>query len=74
MIIVTCPHCDEKIIIDKLNCLIFCHGVMKKTGKQINPHSDEKSCIKLLKKRLIYGCGKKFKIEKNGKDYITKKE
>lgn len=72
MIIVTCPHCGEKVMIEKINCSKFCHGVMKKTGKQINAHSDEKTCIRLLKKKMIYGCGKGFEIEKIGDNYIAK--
>jgi len=61
-IIVVCPHCQEPLLIEKINCGIFRHGVMKTTGKHINPHSSKKTCTKLLKQDLIYGCGKPFQI------------
>jgi len=28
---VICPHCNEPILIEKLNCCIFRHGIMKDT-------------------------------------------
>ena len=44
--IITCPNCNEFIIVEKLNCGIFRHGILKETGKQIDPHlSKEQSCI-----------------------------
>jgi hypothetical protein len=63
--IITCPHCDETVIIEKLNCGIFIHGVIKKTGKQIPPHLSKTKCMKLIDKNLIYGCGKQFHIVNN---------
>ena len=35
--IVVCPHCKESILIEKLNCGIFRHGVSKATGQQMAP-------------------------------------
>jgi hypothetical protein len=74
--ILCCPHCKDFIIIEKINCGIFRHGVFK-NGKQIDPHAPETSCNMYINKNLIYGCGKPFKIiEKDGKydieicDYI----
>lgn len=64
--ILKCPHCEEYIIIEKLNCGIFRHGVIKTNGKQINPHESKQMCDDLFKKKLIYGCGKPFKIIQNG--------
>jgi len=60
--IVICPHCKDPIIIKKINCGIFRHGVLKRTQKQMNPHTDESVCEQLIKDDLIYGCGKPFKI------------
>ncbi len=60
--IISCPNCNEYIIIEKLNCGIFRHGIMKKNGKWINQHSTKKYIDKLMKKNLIYGCGKPFQI------------
>ena len=45
-----------------LNCGIFVHGVMKKTGKQVPPHLSNKKCNILIKNDLIYGCGNRFSI------------
>lgn len=61
-VIVVCPHCKEQLLIEKINCGIFRHGVIKKTGKHINPHASKKTCDKLVKKDLIYGCAKPFQI------------
>jgi hypothetical protein len=60
--IVKCPHCEDDIIIEKLNCRIFRHGIFKKNGKQIPPHSKKEICDLLVEKDLIYGCGKPFKV------------
>lgn len=63
--IFTCPHCEMIITVDKLKCGIFRHGIMKKNGKSINPHTSQIDCEKLLRKNLIYGCGKPFQIIEN---------
>ena len=60
--VIVCPHCSYPIIIEKLNCGIFRHGVVKKTGKQIDPHSTKEVCDDLKSHDLIYGCGKPFQI------------
>ena len=60
--IVKCPHCEDDIIIEKLNCKIFRHGIFKKNGNQIPPHSKKEICDSLVDKELIYGCGKPFKV------------
>lgn len=64
-IIIKCPHCNEHVIIEKLNCCIFRHGIIIKSGKQIDPHLPKEQCERLIRKKLIYGCGKPFKIIKN---------
>ena len=71
-LIVECPHCNCNIVIEKLNCHIFRHGVMKDTGKQIDPHATKKICDELFEKKLIFGCGKPFKIvKKDDEDSYT---
>ena len=60
--IVVCPHCNQLIIIEKINCAIFRHGIFKKNGNQIDPHSSKELCEYYIKKNIIYGCGKPFKI------------
>jgi hypothetical protein len=67
---ISCPHCQEFIIIDKLNCGIFRHGVLKKSGKQINPHSSKSECNNYIKKKMIIGCGKPFKVYEDSEGQI----
>jgi len=67
-LVIPCPHCYEKMIIyvKELNCHIFRHGVLKKNKQQINPHLNKQVCDFLFLKKLIYGCGKPFRIVKTG--------
>lgn len=60
--ILKCPHCDQPIIIEKINCAIFRHGTLKSNLKQIDPHSVKELCDYYVTNNLIYGCGKPFKI------------
>lgn len=75
--IITCPHCSNYIIIQKMNCGIFRHGVFIDSGKQIDPHANKQLCDDYITKKKIYGCGKPYQIiEEEGKykaiicDYI----
>ena len=61
-IIVTCPHCNDPILIEQLNCKIFRHGILKSNNTQINPHASKKDCDDYINNGLIYGCGNPFKI------------
>ena len=79
-LIVKCPHCEEFVLIEKLNCGIFRHGIIINTGKQINSHESKEICEDLKNKNLIYGCGKPFKIivedkkdkkDKDEKNYLV---
>jgi hypothetical protein len=63
-LIVECPHCKEPVIIEKLNCHIFRHGIIKQTGQQMDPHAPKNVCDDFFQKGLIFGCGKPFKIIK----------
>ena len=60
--IIKCPHCEEYIIIEQINCGIFRHGTLKTNGKQIEPHACKELCEHYVKYELIYGCGKPFRI------------
>lgn len=60
--ILVCPHCNQLIIIEKINCAIFRHGIFKESGKQIDPHSSKDICEYYIRGNLIYGCGKPFRI------------
>jgi hypothetical protein len=60
--ILICPHCKDFIIIRKINCGIFRHGVLKKNCKQIDPHSPKDMCDYYIRENKIYGCGKPFRI------------
>ncbi len=63
--VLMCPHCNNFIIIKKINCGIFRHGILKKNSKQIDPHAPKEMCEYYIKNNLIYGCGKPFKIINN---------
>lgn len=60
--ILYCPHCKDIIIIEKINCAIFRHGVLKNNNQQIDPHASKELCDYYIRENLIYGCGKPFKI------------
>jgi hypothetical protein len=70
-IIVICPHCNDNDLIEKLNCKIFRHGILKTTNIQMDPHSSKELCDNLIKNDLIFGCGKPFKIIQNNNDFIA---
>lgn len=70
MLLVICPHCYSYVEILELNCKIFRHGIYKKNGEQINPHTSKIECDKLFENKEIYGCGKPFYIlEKPNNQY-----
>ncbi len=68
---IDCPHCQQKIWIEELNCGIFRCGVLKETGEQIPSHALKEECEDYVKNG-IYGCGKPFQIIDNVQicDYI----
>jgi hypothetical protein len=71
-IVVSCPHCEAPILIEKLNCHIFRHGTFISNGHQINPHSPKEECDHYVSNNMIYGCGKPFRIIVNeNKEYIA---
>ena len=59
--VVICPYCNEPILIEKINCAIFRHGVWKQNGQQIPPHAAKDMCEQIFAQGLIYGCGKPFR-------------
>lgn len=63
--IINCPHCGDEILIEKINCGIFRHGVVKATGKRLGPHSKKPHCDRMFSQGLIYGCGKPFRCSIN---------
>ena len=73
-LIVNCPHCNDFIIIEELNCRIFRHATYKNSGLQINPHASKEECDQLIANDLIFGCGKPFRINDDNNieicDYI----
>lgn len=70
--ILICPNCNVYVIIKKINCAIFRHGIFKENGIQIDPHSSKELCDYYIKNDLIYGCGKPFKIINNNGKLETK--
>jgi hypothetical protein len=63
--IITCPHCNLIILVEKINCGIFRHGINKKTFQQIDPHLSKDKCEMLINNNEILGCGKPFRVNKN---------
>ena len=61
---IECPHCNMMMELPKneINCAIYRHGVIKATGKQMDPHAPKHVCDYLLQNNLIYGCGKPFRV------------
>lgn len=70
--LITCPHCLDIIMIEKINCGIFRHGVFKNTLEQIPPHSTKEFCDRLFEEDEIYGCGKPFEIKYVDGNFETK--
>ena len=71
-IVVSCPHCKEFILIEKLNCCIFRHGAFINNGQQIPPHSTKEVCDSFVSNNMIYGCGKPFRVIINDKkEYVA---
>ena len=68
-LIITCPHCNNPVLIEQLNCKIFRHAVLKNTNQQINPHASKDECDKYISDDLVYGCGKPFKIIEYNQQY-----
>ena len=64
-LVIICPHCKDPVLIEKLNCCIFRHAVLKHNGHQINPHSSKEICDSYITNQLIFGCGKPFRIIPN---------
>ena len=63
-----CVHCKDYFVIAKkdFNCKILRHGVMKDTGKPMDPHAKQEECERLVQEGLIYGCGKPMRIIHQG--------
>jgi hypothetical protein len=60
--VLLCPNCKEYFIMEKLNCGIFRHGIVKENGKQMDPHSSKDLCDYYIRENKIYGCGKPFQV------------
>lgn len=63
--IVTCPHCNSPVVIEQVNCAIFRHASRKTDGTQIDPHTPQSECERLVREDKIYGCGKPFQIHQD---------
>lgn len=66
-----CPHCQEFVWIQELNCGIFRHGVFKHNFEQIPPHASKEDCDRFVIQGQIYGCGKPFQITRTPDWKIT---
>ena len=69
--ILVCPTCGDYVIIRKINCGIFRHGILKENGKQIDPHANKDLCDYYIRENKIYGCGKPFRIISVDNKFIT---
>ena len=69
--IIICPHCNIPILIEKLNCGIFRHGILKSNGRQIDPHASKDLCNFYSQNNLVYGCCKPFQVTKLIDNYIV---
>lgn len=67
--VIICPHCSEYVIIEKLNCGIFRHGVFISSNKQMDPHTSKEKCDYYYNNKKIYGCGKPYQVIKEGDEY-----
>jgi hypothetical protein len=67
--IVICPHCQIPVEILEINCAIFRHAIYKDTFKQIDPHLSKERCNYLINNKLVYGCGKPFKLIKENETF-----
>jgi hypothetical protein len=65
MFSINCPHCNEYVWIEQINCGIFRHGIYKQNFEQIPPHAPEIECKRLILEQSIYGCGQPFRIRMN---------
>jgi DNA-directed RNA polymerase subunit RPC12/RpoP len=70
-IVVTCPHCKDLVLIEKLNCRIFRHGYFTETKQQMHAHTPKEVCDYLFENKKIYGCGKPFEIIQNNEGYLA---
>lgn len=70
-LIITCPHCDQFIIISQLNCKIFRHAVYIDTGIQVHPHLSKNECDTLVLSNKVYGCCKPFGLVMQNNAYVA---
>jgi hypothetical protein len=64
-VVVQCPHCEDWIFIEQINCNVFRHGVFIISGQPIPPHSPKSDCDMWKETGAIYGCGKPFTLVSN---------
>ena len=69
---IICPHCKAHVRIpENSSSNIFRHGVLKINNQQIDPHLNKIECDRLFNDKLIYGCGKPFKLVIKNNKYET---
>ena len=63
--IFNCPHCNDTVVVMQkdIRCGMFIHAVYTKSGRPINPHTNEKKCKQLKSQNKILGCAKPFKFD-----------
>lgn len=70
-----CPHCAAgiEVFISDVNCKIFRHAYLKCNKQQINPHTPKNVCDELVKRDLVIGCAKPFRLVINSGKIIVEK-
>ena len=63
MEVYSCPYCQGGITIEQINCGIFRHGIYRSTGLQMNPHTPQQECERLVQQNVIWGCGRPFRFD-----------
>lgn len=68
-IVVKCPHCGGVVVVapKDIRCAIFRHGIFKRTGEPVPPHSTKVDCERFVERDEIWGCGGPFRLVKEGK-------
>lgn len=75
--VVSCPHCQEPILLYKheIACKIFRHAAyLGNTNNLIGPHTTEVECKRLLAEKLVTGCAGPFQVEFSPGGYLAVKK
>lgn len=60
-IVLSCPHCHGGFIVERIQCGIFRHAILKSNGALVDPHASQAALEQLINQNLLLGCGKPFR-------------